>query len=83
MSSIFSTIFTPANLRFMMVGLGNTIMISIVTIALSLFFGTILALLRHFCHGRLSPISWLTGVYIEFFRCTPNILWILWIRLRR
>ena len=43
MSSIFSTIFTPANLRFMMVGLGNTIMISIVTIALSMFFGTILA----------------------------------------
>ena len=53
MSSIFSTIFTPANLRFMMVGLGNTIMISIVTILLSLFFGTILALLRHFCHGKL------------------------------
>ena len=80
MSSIFSTIFTPANLRFMMVGLGNTIMISIVTILLSLFFGTILALLRHFCHGKLKLLAWLSGIYIEFFRCTPNILWILWIR---
>ena len=80
MSSIFSTIFTPANLRFMMAGLGNTIMISIVTILLSLFFGTILALLRHFCHGKLKLLAWLSGIYIEFFRCTPNILWILWIR---
>lgn len=64
----------------MMVGLGNTILISVFTIVLSLIFGTILALLRHFCRGRLAWVSWISGVYIEFFRCTPNILWILWIR---
>ena len=43
----------------MMVGLGNTILISVFTIVLSLIFGTILALLRHFCRGRLAWVSWI------------------------
>lgn len=76
----FHLIFTKANFLFMMNGLGMTILISIGTIILSLLFGTILALFRHFSSGRWAWLSALTGVYIEFFRCTPNILWILWIR---
>ncbi len=80
MADVLSTIFTKANFLFMMQGLLVTILIAACTIVLSLFFGTFVAMLRHFCIGKLTWISWLAGAYIEFFRCTPNILWILWIR---
>lgn len=80
MAGVFTTIFTKANFMFMMQGLLLTILIAACTIVLSLFFGTFVAMLRHFCIGKLTWISWLAGAYIEFFRCTPNILWILWIR---
>ena len=80
MAEGFNLIFTKANFLFMMSGLATTVLISLGTIILSLIFGTILALLRHFCYGKWAWLSGLTGVYIEFFRCTPNILWILWIR---
>lgn len=80
MAEVLGPIFTGANVSFMMKGLLLTIVIAFCTIMLSLFFGTIMAMIRHFCTGKLSVLSWLAGAYIEFFRCTPNILWILWIR---
>lgn len=80
MTAILETIFTRANFFFMMQGLVLTLLISACTIVLSLFFGTFVAMIRHFSIGKLTPLSWLAGAYIEFFRCTPNILWILWIR---
>lgn len=80
MNQILAPIFTPDNVRFMLSGLWMTIMISVGTILLSLIFGTVLALVRHFCRGKAGFLSNLAGAYIEFFRCTPNILWILWIR---
>ncbi|MFR5601869.1 MAG: amino acid ABC transporter permease [Lachnospiraceae bacterium] len=78
--TILAPIFTVDNILFMLDGLKVTLIIAIVTIALSLVFGTIVAMIRHFCHGKLIFLSWITAAYIEFFRCTPNILWILWIR---
>ena len=80
MAEVLGPIFTAANFSFMMKGLLLTIIIAFCTIMLSLFFGTFMAMIRHFCTGKLSILSWLAGAYIEFFRCTPNILWILWIR---
>lgn len=80
MAEGFQLIFTKANFLFMMQGLGTTVLIALGSIILSMLFGTILALLRHFCQGKWAWVSALTGAYIEFFRCTPNILWILWIR---
>ncbi len=80
MTETLQTIFTKANFLFMMQGLVLTLLISACTIALSLVFGTIMAMIRHFCTGKLKILSWLSGAYIEFFRCTPNVLWILWIR---
>ena len=80
MAEVLGTIFTKANTGFMMQGLLMTIVIAAATIALSLFFGTAVAMIRHFCIGKMVWLSWLAGAYIEFFRCTPNILWILWIR---
>lgn len=80
MSEVLAPIFTPDNVGFLLDGLWMTAMISAGTICLSLMFGTILALVRHFCQGKAAFLSGLAGAYIEFFRCTPNILWILWIR---
>lgn len=75
-----SLIFTRDNLLFMLEGLKLTVLISIGTIILSIFFGTILALMRTYCKGVFSPLAKLATIYIEIFRCTPNVLWILWIR---
>lgn len=80
MADVLGPIFTKSNFMFMMQGLLLTILIAACTIFLSLIFGTIMAMIRHFCTGKLLILSGLSGAYIEFFRCTPNILWILWIR---
>lgn len=80
MGAVLGPIFTKANFLFMMQGLLMTVFIAACTIVLSLFFGTAMAMVRHFCTGRRAVLSSLVGAYVEFFRCTPNILWILWIR---
>lgn len=73
-------IFTVHNVLFMLDGLKLTILISIATMLLSLVFGTILAMIRNYCVGKLKCFSILATCYIEFFRCTPNVLWILLFR---
>lgn len=79
MSELFSQIFTGANLSFVMQGLLMTVLISIGAILLSIIFGSLLALIRTYATGRLRVFSRIIGIYTEFFRCTPNLLWILWI----
>lgn len=73
-------IFTRANILFMLDGLRLTVLIALGTLILSVIFGTFLALVRNYCKGIWSPCAKLAAIYIEIFRCTPNILWILWIR---
>lgn len=75
-----ATIFSRANILFMMDGLKLTILIAIATMILSMIFGTILAMLRNYCTGKLKFLSLFATCYIEFFRCTPNVLWILLFR---
>lgn len=75
-----SEIFTSENIFFMLAGLKLTLLIALGTIILSIICGTILALIRNYCKGVLAPLATLAAIYIEIFRCTPNILWILWIR---
>ena len=70
-------IFTASNVSFILQGLFNTIVISLASIGLSIIFGTILALMKTYCTGRLRWLSWIVSAYIELFRCTPNLLWIL------
>ncbi|MDR1362880.1 MAG: amino acid ABC transporter permease [Spirochaetaceae bacterium] len=71
---IFADIFTADNLRFLMAGLGNTLLISVVTVIISIVFGTVLAVCRNYGRGLVrSAVS----VYIEIFRNTPLLLWIL------
>ena len=70
-------VFIASNVAFMLQGLLNTIVISAASIVLSIAFGTLLALAKSYCRGRWSWLRWLVTAYIELFRCTPNLLWIL------
>lgn len=72
-----AAIFSASNVAFMLQGLLNTIIISLASIVLSIIVGTVLALAKSYCTGRLRWVSWLVSAYIELFRCTPNLLWIL------
>jgi putative glutamine transport system permease protein len=71
---VLADIFTFDNTKFLFAGFSVTIIVSVVTVLVSILFGTVLALLRnyekHIC-GKLA------SVYIEIFRSTPLLLWIL------
>ncbi|MBJ6746503.1 amino acid ABC transporter permease [Streptococcus sp. 121] len=68
-----SELFTSYNLSFLLQGLGLTLLISASAIVLSTFFGTILALMRNSSYRFLKLLA---GIYIEFVRNVPNLLWI-------
>ena len=72
-------IFNADNLSFIMLGFAKTIEISFFAIIFSIIFGTVLAMVKQYCTGHLRPLSLLVSAYIELFRCTPNLLWILFI----
>lgn len=79
MLELAKQIFTPANVIFMLKGLKMTVIIAIFATVISLFFGTVLALIRTYASGKWKWAGTLVAIYTEFFRCTPNLLWILWI----
>ncbi len=72
-------IFNATNLGFIMMGFGKTIEISALAIVLSILVGTVLAMAKQYCTGKLKFVSVIMSAYIELFRCTPNLLWILFI----
>lgn len=72
-----SDLFSQANLLSLFEGLRLTLFISLVSIFLSLFFGTILAVLKNY---RVPVFGRIAAVYIDIFRNTPLLLWILAIR---
>ena len=74
MIEVITRTFTPEILSYLLGGAGLVIELSVVIVICSIFFGLILALLRSydkFILGRLA------GVYIEIFRNTPNLMWVL------
>jgi putative glutamine transport system permease protein len=70
----FADIFTGDNTKFLFAGFVVTIIVSVVTVLLSILFGKALALLRNY-GGRV--FRKLASAYIEIFRGTPLLLWIL------
>lgn len=72
-------IFNADNLSFIMDGFLKTIQISFFAIIFSVILGTVLAMIKQYCTGKLRIFSVLVSAYIELFRCTPNLLWILFI----
>lgn len=69
-------LFTPDNVSFMLAGFGKTLVVSFFAIIFSLIIGTVLALVKSYAARSL---RWFVSAYIELFRCTPNLLWILFI----
>lgn len=69
-------IFNATNLVYIMGGFLKTIEISALAIVFSIVLGTVLALVKSYAPR---PLSLLVSAYIELFRCTPNLLWILFI----
>lgn len=67
------SVINSTNIKFLLEGLKVTLTIALATIILSIVIGTILAVLRR-NKGVLGGIA---AVYIETFRNTPLILWIL------
>ena len=57
-------------------GFLKTIEISVLAILCSIVLGTVLALVKSYAP---KPFRILVSAYIELFRCTPNLLWILFI----
>ena len=72
-------IFNATNIGFIMMGFGKTIEISALAIVFSILVGTVLAMAKQYCTGKLKFVSVIVSAYIELFRCTPNLLWILFI----
>lgn len=69
-------LFTATNLVYMWGGFVKTLEISALSIFFSLILGTVFALIK--AYGP-KPASLIVSAYIELFRCTPNLLWILFI----
>ena len=72
--NLILSVLTPDNLKFLLKGLGLTLLLSIGIVLTSIIFGSILALSRNYGTKALKSIS---GTYIEIFRNTPMLLWIL------
>jgi putative glutamine transport system permease protein len=74
MSSVLSDVFTYDNVVYLLKGIGNTMLISLVTVLISIVFGAILGICRNYAKGLLKIIA---SCYIEIFRNTPLLLWIM------
>lgn len=74
MQAAITSIFTVANLLFLGRGLLLTLKVAAITVFLATIIGTMLGLLRTYNKGSL---GWIATAYIELFRNTPLILWIM------
>ena len=64
-------------LLYILKGTVFTLIISVIAVAASIVFGSVLALVRNYCTSPQNRIlKWLATVYIEIFRNTPLLLWI-------
>ena len=69
-------IFNATNLVYIMGGFVKTIQISALAIICSIVLGTLFAIAKQY---GPRPLRVVVSAYIELFRCTPNLLWILFI----
>lgn len=68
------TVFTQPNVLFLLDGLKTSLLISLGVVILSILFGTLLGLVRN---SERKIFGKLAGFYIELFRNTPLLLWML------
>lgn len=60
----------------LLIGLGTTLHLTLVSFAVGIVWGFVLALLRV---SSLAPVRWLAALYVEFFRGTPVLIQLFWI----
>lgn len=73
-------ILSKGNITYMLSGMGLTLKIAICAVVFSFIFGVLLALAKTYCKGPLKILNVLATAYVELFRCTPQLLWILLFR---
>lgn len=74
---LFQTIITYANFMYLMEGLALSVQFALVVIFGSLVLGTVIAIVRSYGPKQLNAIA---VCYVELFRNTPLLLWILFAR---
>ena len=57
-----------------MKGAGMALLLSLITIVISMIFGTLVALARM---SKIAPLRWLVSIYIEIFRSTPLMVQVM------
>ena len=67
-------LFTWVNMRFLLQGLGMTLLISTLSIACSIMLGTVVSIMRTSGSRALRAVA---AAYIELFKNTPLLLWIM------
>ncbi len=67
-------LFTWVNIRFLLQGLLLTVGISAAAIGLSIVFGMLIAIGRNAEYKAVKAVS---GIYVEIFKNTPLLLWIM------
>lgn len=73
-------ILTADNITYMLGGMKLTLEIAVCAGVIAIVLGTILALAKTYCKGSLGFINVIATIYVEIFRCTPQLLWILMFR---
>lgn len=74
-------VLTGNNLLYILSGMKLTLEISVCATVIAVLLGTILALAKTYCKkGILSIGNVVASIYVEIFRCTPQLLWILMFR---
>lgn len=73
-------VLTADNLKYLWSGMKLTLQIAVCAGAIAILLGTVLALAKAYCKGLFSIIGLLAAGYVEIFRCTPQLLWILMFR---
>ena len=72
--SEITALFTWVNIRFLLQGLGMTLLISALAILCSVVLGTVISVMRTSSSRVLRGVA---TVYIEIFKNTPLLLWIM------
>jgi putative glutamine transport system permease protein len=73
-TQVFIDLFAPDNGRYILAGLGVTLLVSVITVLAGIALGSVLAICRNYERRFFGPLA---SIYIEVFRSTPLLLWIL------
>ncbi|MCD7745551.1 MAG: amino acid ABC transporter permease [Lachnospiraceae bacterium] len=77
LNASLSMLKNTAILQYLMKGVLFTLIISVIAVVFGLLIGSVLALVRNYCHtGKNKIFRYLATFYIELFRNTPLLLWI-------